>query len=101
MAAAVEAFWDAPLSGTVVTRYGHGAHTKWIRVIEAQHPVPDAASQRAGSDIQSLVSGLSQTDTVLALLSGGGSALMSVPLPSLGLDAKQSLTRQLVLRPER
>ncbi len=97
MAAAVEACWDAPLSGTVVTRYGHGAATRWIRVIEAQHPVPDAASQRAGSDILSLVSGLSEADTVLALLSGGGSALMSAPLPPLGLDAKQSLTRQLVL----
>ena len=51
MAAAVEACWDAPLSGTVVTRYGHGAATTWIRVIEAQHPVPDAASQQAGGEI--------------------------------------------------
>lgn len=97
MAAAVEACWDVPLSGTVVTRYGHGADTRFIKVIEARHPVPDAASQVAGSDILSLVSGLSAADTVLALLSGGGSALMSAPLPSLGLDAKQSLTRQLVL----
>jgi len=97
MAAAVEACWDAPLSGTVVTRYGHGAATRFIKVIEAQHPVPDAASQQAGGEILSLASGLSEEDTVLVLLSGGGSALMAAPLPSLDLETKQSLTRQLVL----
>jgi glycerate 2-kinase len=97
MAAAVETCWDAPLAGTVVTRYGHGAATRWIRVIEAQHPVPDAASRQAGGEILSLASGLSEEDTVLVLLSGGGSALMAAPLPSLDLETKQSLTRQLVL----
>jgi glycerate 2-kinase len=97
MAAAVETCWDAPLAGTVVTRYGHGAATRWIKVIEAQHPVPDAASRQAGGEILSLASGLSEEDTVLVLLSGGGSALMAAPLPSLDLETKQSLTRQLVL----
>jgi glycerate 2-kinase len=97
MAAAVETCWAAPLAGTVVTRYGHGAITRSIKVIEAQHPVPDAASQQAGGEILSLASGLSDADTVLVLLSGGGSALMAAPLQSLDLETKQSLTRQLVL----
>lgn len=97
MAAAVEDCWGEPLNGAVVTRYGHGAVTRGIRVIEARHPVPDDASLKAGSDMLSLVGGLSADDTVLALLSGGGSALMAAPLSPLHLQAKQDLTRRLVL----
>lgn len=97
MAAAVEAAWGAPLEGAVVTRYGHGADTRWIEVTEARHPVPDAEGMQAAERALSLVSGLSETDTVLVLLSGGGSALWSAPLTPLTLLEKQALTRSLVL----
>ena len=97
MAAAVEEAWGGPLEGAVVTRYGHGADTRWVQVIEARHPVPDDSSLMAGRNMLQLVDDLGENDTVLALLSGGGSALMAAPLPPLTLVAKQDITRQLVL----
>ncbi|MEQ1754841.1 MAG: glycerate kinase [Micropepsaceae bacterium] len=97
MAAAVEEAWGGPLEGAVVTRYGHGAPTRFITVTEAQHPLPDAAGLHSAEKALELVTGLTLDDTVLALLSGGGSALWSAPLPPVNLSEKQSLTRSLVL----
>lgn len=97
MAAAVEAAWGPPLAGLVVTRYGHGAETQFIEVIEAGHPFPDEASADAASRALDLVRGLERGDFVLALLSGGGSALWSAPLAPLTLPQKQSITKALVL----
>lgn len=97
MAAAVEAAWGPPLSGLVVTRYGHGAPTKFIDVVEAGHPLPDNAGVDAAKRALELVSSLTADDVVLALLSGGGSALWSAPLPPLTLSEKQAMTRALVL----
>ena len=97
MAAAVEVAWGAPLSGLVVTRYGHGAATKHIEVVEAGHPLPDSAGADAARRALEMVSGLTPDDLVLVLLSGGGSALWSAPQPPLSLSEKQAVTRALVL----
>ena len=82
MARAVEAHWpsEAPLQGLVVTRYGHGVGPlKRIEVVEASHPVPDAAGRAAAQRILELVCGLSADDLVMCLISGGGSALLTLP----------------------
>ncbi|MFN6953700.1 MAG: glycerate kinase [Acetobacteraceae bacterium] len=97
MAAAVEEAWNhVPLSGLVVTRTGHSVPTKRIEVVEASHPVPDAAGEAAARRILSLVSGLTESDLVLALISGGGSALLSLPAPGLTLADMQSVNRALL-----
>jgi glycerate 2-kinase len=97
MAAAVEDAWNHfPLSGLVVTRTGHAVPTRRIEVIEASHPVPDAAGEAAARRILSLVSGLSERDLVLALISGGGSALLSLPAPGLTLADMQGVNRALL-----
>ena len=97
MAAAVEAAWGPPLDGLVVTRYGHGAPMRFVEVVEAGHPLPDAAGTDAAARVLAKVRGLSADDFVLALLSGGGSALLSAPLSPLTLLQKQAITRALVL----
>jgi hydroxypyruvate reductase len=100
MAQTVEACWpDAleRLSGCVVTRYGHGLPTRRIRVIEAGHPLPDAAGQQAAEQIRAAVQGLSAADLVLMLASGGGSALLAEPLPGVTLADKRALTQALLL----
>lgn len=97
MAAAAEAAWGDRLSGVVVTRYGHGAPTQGIEVIEAQHPLPDAAGLDAAQRALEAVSGLGERDTVLTLLSGGGSALWSAPLAPMALADKRAVTNALVL----
>jgi hypothetical protein len=79
MAQAVEAHWKGELSGLVVTRYGHGADCQRIEVVEAAHPVPDAAGQQAAQRMVELVQGLTADDLVLCLISGGGSALLAAP----------------------
>jgi hydroxypyruvate reductase len=80
MAAALEDAWsDVPLQGTVVTRYGHTVPTRHIEVIEASHPVPDANSERGARRLLERVRGLGPNDLVLALISGGGSALCAAP----------------------
>jgi hydroxypyruvate reductase len=82
MAAALEDAWpDVPLQGTVVTRYGHHVPTRHIEVIEASHPVPDHNSERGARRLLERVQGLSKEDVVLALISGGGSALCAAPSP--------------------
>src|SRR5580698_10963074 len=79
MAAAVEAHWRGPLEGLVVTRYGHGAPTQRIKVVEASHPVPDEAGPKAARAILELGKGVGPDDLVLCLISGGGSALLALP----------------------
>ena len=96
MAAALEAAWPAPLSGLVVTRYGHGAPTRSVEVVEAAHPNPDAAGAAAAARILERVSGLSADDLVLCLISGGGSALLAAPAPGLNLADKQAINRALL-----
>jgi hydroxypyruvate reductase len=97
MAAALEEAWpDVALSGTVVTRYGHAVPTRRIEVIEASHPVPDANSERGARQLLERVRGLSANDLVLALISGGGSALLALPAPGLTLSDKQAINRALL-----
>lgn len=97
MAQAVEAAWpEVPLSGLVVTRYGHAAPTRRIEVVEASHPVPDAAGEAAARRILEMVRGLSAEDLVLFLVSGGGSALLALPAPGLTLADKQAVNRALL-----
>lgn len=96
MAQAVEAHWSGPLSGLVVTRYGYGAHCERIEIVEAAHPVPDEAGLRAAQRILDVVSGLRPEDTVLCLISGGGSALLPLPQDGLTLEDKQAINRALL-----
>lgn len=103
MAQAVEALWpaDAPLSGLVVTRYGHtpprpaGLPSR-IEVVEAAHPVPDAAGLQAAERILELTQGLTADDLVLCLISGGGSSLLTLPAEGIDLQLKQDINRQLL-----
>lgn len=97
MAAAVEKHWEAPLSGLVICPYGHGAPTRQIEVAQAAHPLPDAAGQRAAQRILESVAGLSEDDLVLALISGGGSALTTLPAPGLTLEDKRQVNRGLLM----
>ncbi len=96
MAAALEAAWDGPLEGLVVTRYGHGAPTQRIEVVEASHPVPDAAGERAAARMLASVRGLTADDLVLCLISGGGSALLAAPAPGLTLEDKRAINKALL-----
>lgn len=96
MAQALEAHWTGPVSGVVVTRYGHRVPTRHIEVLEAAHPVPDAAGVQAAQRIRQAVSGLSPDDLVICLISGGGSALMVDPAPGLTLADKQAVNRALL-----
>jgi hydroxypyruvate reductase len=96
MAAALEAHWPGPLTGLVVTRYGHAAPCRRIEIVEAAHPVPDTAGQHAARRILGLVQGLSEDDLVIALISGGGSSLLTLPAPGLTLDDKQVVNRALL-----
>ncbi|MTW12772.1 DUF4147 domain-containing protein [Pseudoduganella eburnea] len=96
MAQAVEQHWQGPLSGLVVTRYGHGADTKLIEVVEASHPVPDDAGQKAAARMLEMVQGLSENDLVLCLISGGGSALLALPAEGISLAEKQALNKALL-----
>ena len=96
MARAVEENWSGPLSGLVVTRYGYAVPCQRIEIVEAAHPVPDAAGMHAARRMLDLVGGLHQDDLVLCLFSGGGSALLPLPAPGLSLDLKQSMNRALL-----
>jgi glycerate 2-kinase len=103
MAQAVEALWPADklLEGLVVTRYGHiptrpvGLKQR-IEMVEASHPVPDAAGQQAAQRILAMVQGLTKSDLVLCLISGGGSALLTLPADGLTLEDKQRINKQLL-----
>jgi glycerate 2-kinase len=97
MAAALEDAWpDVALEGTVVTRYGHAVPTRHIEVIEASHPVPDDNSERGALRLLERVRGLTKDDTVIALMSGGASALLAAPVPGLTLADKQAINRALL-----
>ncbi len=101
MAQALEAAWpaDAPLSGLVITRYGHvppGYRPRRLQVVEAAHPVPDAAGLAASEQLLALTRGLTAEDLVICLISGGGSSLMSLPAPGLTLADKQAVNRALL-----
>jgi hydroxypyruvate reductase len=96
MAQAFEAAWGGPLSGVVVTRYGFGAPTDRIEVLEASHPVPDAAGEAAARRLFDTVSGLTADDLVVALVSGGGSALLAAPGPRMTLADEQAVNAALL-----
>ncbi len=97
MAAALEAAWpDVELSGCVVTRYEHEVPTQRITVLTSSHPVPDANSEAAARQILATVQNLSADDLVIALISGGGSALMALPAPGLTLADKQAMNKALL-----
>ncbi len=103
MAQAVEALWpaDKPMSGLVVTRYGHtpprpAGLPERIEVVEASHPVPDAAGLAAAERILQLTQGLTEDDLVLFLISGGGSALLTLPADGLTLEDKQRINKDLL-----
>lgn len=96
MARAFEQSWTGELSGLVVTRYGHGVPCRRIEVVEASHPVPDAAGEKAARRILEAVQGLGPDDLVVALISGGGSVLLAAPAEGLTLADKQAVNRALL-----
>jgi glycerate 2-kinase len=96
MARALEENWPGDVSGLVVTRYGYAVPCQRIEIIEAAHPVPDAAGVAAAQRILALVQGLSTDDTVLCLISGGGSALLALPFAGLSLADKQEVNQALL-----
>ncbi|MBV9554887.1 MAG: glycerate kinase [Alphaproteobacteria bacterium] len=96
MARAFEARWSGPLEGLVVTRRGHAVACQRVEVVEASHPVPDAAGEAAARRILELASGLGADDQLVFLVSGGGSALLALPAPGLTLADKQAVTRALL-----
>jgi len=96
MARAVEDHWPGPLSGLVVTRYGYAVPCDRIEIVEAAHPVPDAAGEAAARRLLEVVEGLSADDLVLCLISGGGSSLLPLALPGLTLADEQALNRALL-----
>ncbi len=100
MARAFERAWaeagNGPLEGLVVTRYGHAVACEHIEIVEAAHPVPDSAGEAAAKRMLEMVKGLTADDLVVALISGGGSALLSLPADGLTLADKQSINRQLL-----
>lgn len=97
MAVALETAWEgAAFEGVVVTRYGHEVPTQKIRVLQAAHPVPDAASEAAAREILAAVKGLRPEDQVVALISGGASSLLALPAPGLTLEDKILVNRALL-----
>ena len=96
MAKAVEDQWPHRLEGLVVTRYGYGEACQRIEIVEASHPVPDHKGREAAERIFRKVQGLSPDDLVLCLISGGASALLSLPTPGLSLGDKQEVNRALL-----
>ena len=96
MARAVEQHWPGELSGLVVTRYGYAVPCRRIEIVEAAHPVPDAAGEAAARQMLERVSGLGPDDAVLCLISGGGSALLPLPGAGLTLTDKQAVNRALL-----
>jgi hydroxypyruvate reductase len=96
MAAALEALWHGPVGGLVVTRYGHTSPCAHIEVVEASHPVPDAAGMAAAARVLERVRGLGSNDLVIALISGGASALLSLPAPGISLADKQAINKALL-----
>ena len=96
MAQALERHWPGPLSGLVVTRYGYAVPCERIRIVEAAHPVPDAAGLQAARHMLETVQGLGPDDLVICLVSGGGSALLPLPGAGITLEDKQAINRALL-----
>lgn len=96
LAAAFENLWQAPLEGVVVTRYGFGCPTQHIKVLEASHPVPDAAGLAASQALFDTVKNRTEDDLVVALISGGGSALLPMPADGLTLQDEIDLNKALL-----
>jgi glycerate 2-kinase len=96
MAKTVEDAWTGPLSGLVVTRYGHAVPCERIEIVEAAHPIPDESGHRAARRMLEMVKGLGPDDLVLALISGGGSALLSLPASGLTFQDKQAVNAALL-----
>ncbi|WP_341363705.1 glycerate kinase [Thalassospira sp. SN3W] len=96
MARAFEQAWDGDISGLVVTRYGHAVPCEKIEIVEASHPVPDAAGQKAAQRILDIVKSAGPDDLVVCMISGGGSALLALPGPGLTLEDKQSISKALL-----
>jgi len=96
MAKALEDAWDGPLDGLVVTRYGYRLPTTRLEVVEAAHPVPDAAGREAAQRIYDMVQGLTEDDLVLCLISGGSSALLALPAEGVTLEDKQAMNKALL-----
>ncbi|MBB6592836.1 glycerate kinase [Ralstonia solanacearum] len=96
MAQALEQAWPGPLEGIVVTRHGYRVPCARIEILEAAHPVPDAAGQDAARRIRQAVSGLTADDLVICLVSGGGSSLLPAPLEGISLEDKQQINRALL-----
>ena len=96
MARAVEEHWSGALSGLIVTRYGAGVPCRHIEIVEAAHPVPDAKGRAAAKRILDLAASARPDDLVLALISGGGSALLALPADGVTLEDKQAVNRALL-----
>ncbi|WP_417835204.1 glycerate kinase type-2 family protein [Thalassospira xiamenensis] len=96
MARAFEQAWDGDMTGLVVTRYGHAVPCDKIEIVEASHPVPDAAGQKAAQRILDIVKSAGPDDLVVCMISGGGSALLALPGPGLTLEDKQAISKSLL-----
>ena len=96
MARTVERHWTGPLEGLVVTRYGYAVPCKHIEIVESAHPVPDQAGLTAAKRMLEKVQGLTVDDTVLCLISGGGSSLLPLPVEGITLEDKQAVNRELL-----
>ena len=96
MAQVFEQAWNGPVEGLIVTRYGHAVPCKQIEIIEAAHPVPDDAGTKGAKRMLAMVKGLSPDDLVVALISGGGSALLSLPAEGISAEEKRSVNRALL-----
>ncbi len=96
MAQALEQNWNGKLEGLVVTRYGHAVPCKHIEIIEASHPVPDGAGTKAAARMLDMVQGLGKDDLVIALISGGGSSLLSLPADGMTEEEKRAVNRALL-----
>src|SRR5207244_4435262 len=101
MARAFETAWPGALQGIVVTRHGHGVPCERVRIVEASHPVPDRAGEQAARDILDLAQGLGPEDQLVCLVSGGGSALLTLPAPGLSLaEARAGLAKYRIEEPD-
>lgn len=96
MARAVEDHWSGEMSGLVVTRYGYAVPCERIEIVEASHPVPDAAGLAAAKRIRDIAVAAGPGDTVLCLISGGGSSLLALPAEGITLEDKQAVNRALL-----
>ena len=96
MAMIIEKKWGDPLEGIVIVPYGYSESCKWVKVIEASHPMPDIAAVEATTKLINAVSFLKKSDTVICLISGGGSSLMCHPVDGVSLAEKQKITFSLL-----